>query len=209
MPILPFERIISGDSSFSKTYVSSVDRATAIAQARSGSGTVAAIVGRVPQWPQLLPYTADNVFSATPPSYVWDSVTATPQTRFFAVSTIGVTLATGQQFLVDLSVFCDDAHDSRIDIFDATDNKLFTTLTPASNLIGGNLDPNCGPTNEAPSNWLNIRHYSNASDAVPVGLNGHTFQIVISFETVNYNIVPLGLPNPAALAFTADIWLIS
>ncbi|GMA66299.1 hypothetical protein NZD89_28895 (plasmid) [Alicyclobacillus fastidiosus] len=207
MPITPLARLVSD-----KQTVVALDRATAIAQARGiqvlNDSTE---VGRiVQQYPQLLPYQNDNSsLSTVAPSYIWDSITTTPQIRFFALGTTGFVLAAGNQLLVDLKVFCDNAHDVQIDIFDVTVGDLFTTITPAGNLTDGNLDPNTGVTDDIPYNWLNILYYTNTSIAVPDSRDGDTFQAVLSFQAVNYNISPPGTPNPAALAFVADIWMAS
>ncbi|MCR8842644.1 hypothetical protein NQ117_03030 [Paenibacillus sp. SC116] len=207
MSIQFYNRTVSSDSS---TYVA-LDRASAIAQARAQSGVLATNVGReFAGWPILLPYVNDNspaapVFNQAP-QFVWDSFTTTPQTRFFAAPQFGVLgLATDESMLFDLRVFCDNAHDVRIDLFDETAGDLFATITPAANLIDGSLDPNAGIANDVPYNWLNIRYYSNISPPTPPERSGNEFSYVISFQVVNYNIIP-PVPNPAGLMFALDLW---
>ncbi|RAP74334.1 hypothetical protein [Paenibacillus montanisoli] len=205
MTMLERTRIISSNST---TFVAT-DRATAIANARANSGTLATDVGRVAaQWPRLLPYANDNSgsFTKAPPSYVWGSSTTTPQLLFFAVSPSVFGLNTDNQVVLNLTVFCDNAHDVQIDLFDNTSGDLFTSLTPAGNLTDGLLDPNTGVVDDVPFNWLNVRYYSQFSTSVPASRNGHTFQLVVSFAAVNYSISPPSF-NPAALAFAIDVYL--
>jgi hypothetical protein len=216
MPAANLFRLISSANSvdFSGPTFVADDRASAIASARSRTGTQATAVGRLSSgYPQLLPYKNDNspnTFTKNPPAYIWDSVTTTPQTRFFASSpTNFVAFFTGDRVLVNLTVFCDNAHDVQIDIFDEDNNDLFTTITPIGNLTDGSLDPFTGTNDDTPFNWLNIRYYANLSDAVPLARNGHAFNFVVSFQAVNYTINPPEAPNPAALAFVADFYQIS
>jgi hypothetical protein len=207
MAIEVIDRFISSGSpnfAFHKTYVAST-RPAAIASARSNSGTAATDIGRVVQWPQILSYVNGNgTLTAAPPAYIWDSVTTAPQDLFFAISTFPFSFAvsTGQAVIVELMVFCDNAHNVQIDIFDLTQGDLFTTLTPAGGLTDGSL--NTGTVENPPFNWQTIRYYSNDSQTVPAARNGDTLEVVISFEAVNYS--GSGV-NPAGLAFIADIYL--
>lgn len=201
---MPLAQIIRLESGANATFVA-LDRATAISQALAGVGTIATVVSRNPQWPQLMPYTNDNSsFSTDTPSYVWDSFTTVPQTRFFAISS-GFIAAGISQILVDLRVFCDNAHDVQIQIYNAATNALVATMTPAAGLIDGSLDPAAGSADDVPFNWLNIRYYSNTAIALDLAL---AYKVVISFQAVNYNnsFIPPGTPNPAGLAFAADIY---
>jgi hypothetical protein len=213
MPIIPLTRIVSGISGNlpQRTFVA-LDRATAIAEAREDDGLLATNISRVTVWPELQPYTNDNslmtLLFPTTPAYVWDSFTTTPQIRYFAVASTQFTLTTGEALICILRVFCDNAHDARIDVFDLSDGDLFRTMTPAANLIDGSLDPNAGTADDVPFNWLNVRHFSSPTsllDAVPPSRNGHSFQVVLSFEAVNYNSPDPSL-NPAGLAFVCDIY---
>ncbi|SYX83435.1 hypothetical protein [Paenibacillus alvei] len=134
MPIVPLTRMSSSNVN---TFVG-LNRASAIAQARVHSGVKATDVGRVtPLWPRLLKYENDDAFVPLfpDPKYVWDSFTTTPQIRFFAQGFSNIFLNVDEQIFVSLTVFCDNAHDVKIDIFDETNGDLFTTITPAANEI--------------------------------------------------------------------------
>ncbi|WCK53775.1 hypothetical protein PP175_21010 [Aneurinibacillus sp. Ricciae_BoGa-3] len=222
MAITPLTRLVSSGSATPaprRTFVA-LDRPTAISLARANQGeqafalvaqadSVATDEGRVFQgWPKLTPYRNDNSnFTKIEPAYVWDSYTTAGQMRFFAISSTTFQLLTGQQVLIDLWVFCDNAHDVQIDVFDLTQSDTFTTISPPDNLSDGMLDPNTGTTDDVPFNWLNVQYYSNTSIPVPDTRNGDTFQVVLSFEAVNYNIDPPNAFNPAGLSFAADLYL--
>jgi hypothetical protein len=188
------------------TFVSPISRNAAISMAIAGAGSVATNVGRVfSGWPQLLPYVNDNSgFTLTAPQYVWDSFTTTPQTRYFAAAINTPVLDSDAQLIVDLTVFCDNAHDALIEVFDAATGALVDTITPAPpvNLIDGSLDPNAGTADDVPFNWLNIRYYSNNSVQLP----NASHKVVVSFQAENYNINPPGSNNPAGLAFALDVY---
>lgn len=206
-------RLISKTSSSGNTtatFVSEENRESAIAQALDNSGNIATDIGRdFPNWPQLLSYVNDNSsFTTTSPSYVWDSFTTTPQTRFFgaAITTplLGNVEIYNYQLIVNLRVFCDNAHDVKIEVYNL-DGTLADTINPAANLIDGSLDPNAGTADDVPFNWLNIRYYSNNSNNLPANAS---YKVVVSFKAVNYNINPPGSPNPAGLAFALDVYSI-
>ncbi|RAP78571.1 hypothetical protein [Paenibacillus montanisoli] len=118
-------------------------------------------------------------------------------------------MATGMQILINITVFCDNAHDLQIDLFDTTAGNLFTTLTPIGNLTDGLLDPNTGVVDDVPFNWQNVRYYSIFTAPIPAERNFHSILIIPSFQAVNYSIAPPGSFNPAALAFVADLYLIT
>jgi hypothetical protein len=191
------------------TFVSPISRNAAIAMAIAGAGSVATNVGRVfSGWPQLLPYTNDNSgFTLQAPQYVWDSFTTTPQTRYFAAAITSSAILTGAQLIFNLKVFCDNAHDALIEVYDATTGELVDIITPAPpvNLIDGSLDPNAGTADDVPFNWLNVRYYSNVSKPIPVDV---TYDIVVSFRAENYNINPPGSNNPTGLAFALDVYTV-
>jgi hypothetical protein len=205
-------RIVSRNTSLgpvTPTFVSPVSRDAAIAMAKANAGSVATNVGRVfSGWPQLLPYTNDNSgFTLQAPQYVWDLFTTTPQTRYFAAAITSSAILTGAQLIFNLRVFCDNAHDALIEVYDATTGALVDIITPAPpvNLIDGSLDPNAGTADDVPFNWLNVRYYSNVSKPIPVDV---TYDIVVSFRAENYNINPPGSNNPAGLAFALDVYTV-
>ena len=126
--------------------------------------------------------------------------------RAFAAFSGGVGSAESSVSLdVSLTVFADNAHVARLDVYDLSgQNPAFiTTLTPPV-LTDGSMDANTGLVEILPYNWQSIRIYNISSDPLPAG---GIYGILASFTVVNYfgPNPPFTPGNLAGLMFYANI----
>lgn len=80
----------------------------------------ATVIPRFPAWPSITKYVNDNGgFSDVVPEYIWDSTTTDNQVRAFAALSGGVgSQVSPVTMSVSLTVFADNAHIARIDVYD-------------------------------------------------------------------------------------------
>lgn len=190
-----------------QTYIAA-DQLTAINLAiNNAPGNRATVIPRYPVWPSITKYVNDNsVFNNVFPEYIWDSTTMDNQVRAFAAR--GGAVGTESETItlsVSLTVFADNAHIARVDVYDFNGivPVFVETITPPV-LVDGSLDANTGLIETLPLNWQNIRIYNNQSSALPGdGLYG----IIVSFTAVNYlgPFPPVTPGNPAGLMFYAHV----
>lgn len=130
------------------------------------------IISQYPVWPNITKYSNDNgIFANITLEYIWDSTTTDNQVRAFAAFSGGVgSEASSVSLDVSLTVFADNAHVARLDVYDLSgQNPAFnTTLTPPV-LTDGSMDANTGLVEILPYNWQNIRIYNISSDPLPAG----------------------------------------
>lgn len=197
-------------SDSSTTFVGQ-DRNTAISGALAGNGTPATEYD--PRlyfgWPGLAPYSNDNALPANTPAYVWDSTIQNGERIGVAARTpfISEPGATTLSIVVFVAVFCDNAHDTVIQIARQGEPFPFATITPIDSfsvpipLRDGSMTPidEPGPT----FNWQDIRFYSSN-----IFINPPTsgYSVVLSIEGQNY--ISSG-PNPAGIAFVMDTYYIT
>jgi hypothetical protein len=201
------ERIVSSPSNV----FMAATRQVAVQNAIIGVGTNPVSVPRDKVWPTLQRYINDNAgfvtYNPSPaqdPEFIWDSSATDGQSLGFAVSSNEYSFSTSINFDISVVAFADNAHNLQIDLVDATSNTVISTLPLGLQLDDGSMDPATGVTVETtdfPYNWQNIRFYSISTGALPAG----TYKIIVSFTAVNYDQFP-GFPNPAAVAFVADIF---
>ncbi len=199
------ERIISNPAN---VYIANT-REAAAAQAISGSGTLATEVPRTSTWPTLEHFTNDNSLflkynpARQNPVFVWDQITSSAQSKGFAAATAAYTFQQSTNFTIHMAAFADNALQAQIDLLDAATGTVISSAPFGVLLQDGNMDPVTGVTVEEPQfpyNWQNIRFYTVSTGTLPRG----KYQIVLSFLAVNYDQYP-GFPNPASLAFHADV----
>ncbi|EPY11406.1 MULTISPECIES: hypothetical protein [unclassified Paenibacillus] len=192
-------------ASNANTYVAP-DQLTAINLAVTGAaGNRATVISQYPVWPNITKYSNDTSGFGTP-EYIWDSTTTDNQVRAFAAFSGGVGSEVSSVSLdVSLTVFADNAHVARLDVYDLSgQNPAFiTTLTPPV-LTDGSMDANTGLVEILPYNWQNIRIYNISSNPLPAG---GIYGILASFTVVNYlgPNPPVTPGNPAGLMFYANI----
>lgn len=205
MPIIPIQRVVSSTTNT----VAAIDRATAVSNLLAGSSSNVVNVGNIGGYPEIVKYTNDNNTAfggTTDPQIIWSQIpTVSGESHGFAVQSDLIPLSVGiiNSFLISLAVFCDNAHLSRIQI--VNDLGVFLVPQPTGldvDLLDGSL--NIFTAETLPYNWQRVRYYT-----IPVSLGTITaatnVRFVFSFSAVNYNIDP-SLPNPAGLAFIADIY---
>ncbi|WP_123042473.1 hypothetical protein [Cohnella candidum] len=187
------------------------DRNTAISGALSGSGTPA--TNYTPRlyfgWPGLAPYSNDNGLPKLTPSYVWDSTIGNGERIGVAARTSFISNpgAIALSIAVSIAVFCDNAHDTQIQIFRQGEPFPYATITPKDTfgvplpLSDGSMTPidEPGPT----FNWQDIRFYSSNIILTPADA---PYSVVLSIEGQNY--ISSG-PNPAGIAFVMDSYFIT
>ncbi|MFB9279465.1 right-handed parallel beta-helix repeat-containing protein [Cohnella cellulosilytica] len=201
-PVTPIQRLVSNPSS---VYITT-DRNSAVLVAISGIGQVAT---EQPQlymwWPNLQKFANDNSpFGGTPnPVYIWDNTTSDGQTRGFAISSNPFILDAASQLVINLNAFADNALEAQIDLVDAATNQIISAPPMGALLTDGSMNPNTGVTVETspPYNWQSIRFYSVVTAPILPG----SYKVIVSFQVVNYSNFS-GYPNPAGLAFVADIY---
>jgi hypothetical protein len=208
MPISPIQRITSQTTNVVGVSGNRTDAITALT-----GGTLPNVisVGNTPLiWPELRKYDNDNsTFSTVPdPEFIWTTNPQPGDVRAFAVSSepIPVTIGVGQDFVINLAVFTDNAHNVQIDSLNAGSLVIVPTTNLGVTLTDGSMDVNTGTTEIIPPfNWQFVRYYSIpvSLGAVFIGLN---VQFVFSFEAVNYSDPATLAENPAGLAFVADIY---
>ncbi|NEZ42776.1 hypothetical protein GQA12_14645 [Paenibacillus alvei] len=186
------------------TYIAA-DQLTAINLAVTGAaGNKATVIPQYPVWPNIIKYNNDIGFGD--PKYIWDSTTTDNQVRAFAALSQG--FGSGDSSVtadVSLTVFADNAHIARLDVYDlAGISPVFiTTLTPPV-LTDGSMDANTGLVEILPYNWQNIRYFHTRSNSLPPG---GLYAILASFTVTNYlgPNPPVTPGNPAGLLFFANI----
>ena len=201
-PVTPIQRLVSNPS----TVYITADRNSAVLAAISGIGQIAT---EQPQlymwWPNLQKFANDNSpFGGTPnPVYIWDNTTSDGQTRGFALSSNPFILDTSSQLVINLNAFADNALEAQIDLVDAATNQIISAPPLGALLTDGSMNPSTGVTVETspPYNWQSIRFYSVVTAPILPG----SYKVIVSFQVVNYSNFS-GSPNPAGLAFVADIY---
>ncbi|MGG4395558.1 hypothetical protein ABEX25_14755 [Paenibacillus thiaminolyticus] len=138
------------------TYIAA-DQLTAINLAATvGPDHKATVIPRFPAWPSITKYVNDNGrFADVVPEYIWDSTTTDNQVRAFAALSGGVgSQVSPVTMSVSLTVFADNAHIARIDVYDFSGSSpaFVETLTPPV-LTDGSLDANTGLIETPPYNW--------------------------------------------------------
>lgn len=203
MPFIGKMEVISS----ADTYVAA-DQTAAIALAvSSGPTDKATVIPRYPLWSSLTKYANDNgPFPTQVPQYIWDSTTTDGQVRAFAArSEMFFSGGDPVAISVCLTVFADNAHIARIDIYDfnVPSATLVETLTPPI-LVDGSMDANAGLTEVIPYNWQDLRVYSAQSSVLP---GDGVYAVVVSFTVVNYLGFqpPMSPGNPAVLMFYSNI----
>ncbi|CAH8708752.1 hypothetical protein M5W83_26070 [Paenibacillus thiaminolyticus] len=203
MPFLGQTVVASGAS----TYIAA-DQLTAINLAATvDPDHKATVIPRFPAWPSITKYVNDNGgFSDVVPEYIWDSTTTDNQVRAFAALSGGVgSQVSPVTMSVSLTVFADNAHIARIDVYDFSGSSpaFVETLTPPV-LTDGSLDANTGLIETPPYNWQDIRIYNKQSSPLPAG---GIYGIIVSFTVVNYlgPTPPITPGNPAGLMFYANV----
>lgn len=207
MVLIPIQRL----SSSTANVVSAPTKVAAVTSLLSGGVPNTVNVGNAPKiWPQLAKFDNDNsVFAGVPnPQFLWSQPVPVPgETRGFAVASAPVLLTLGlfNEFLINMTVFADNAVTARIDGI----NLIGITLIPIPglnvDLVAGSNNPATGLTTDIanPYNWQNVRFYSNIASLgiVTIAIN---MQFIFSFEVTNY--FTTGAVNTAGLAFNADIY---
>lgn len=175
----------------------------AIARAQGGGTFHRALAAEHPDpdvWPELAKFNDDPNFPGVPnPIAIWGPSTASGQTYWFATKSGSVPTSATPEILITLTAFCDNAIEAQYFIYDFN-NTLAVTGTL---LTDGVFDADAGTTTDRypPYNWQKVRFYSNL---VTTGLTAGAYYIVFTFHGMNYN-VAYG-PNPAGLAFVADVY---
>ncbi|TBL68553.1 hypothetical protein [Paenibacillus thalictri] len=209
MPVIPIQRITSRTTNV----VGAANRATAIASVLANQpGNTVNVSGAYPNWPSLTPYTNDNNTSfsgITPPQTIWTVNPPLPgTTQGFAVRSVSIPLSVsllGADFVFNVAVFADNAHNLQIQAYNAVSLELFTMSNLNVILNDGSLALDSSFTTDStkPYNWQQVRYYTitGSTGAIAVAL-GVFF--VISFEVANYD-TNKGL-NTAGLSFVTDIY---
>lgn len=193
-------------ASSGNTYIAA-DQLTAINLAVTGAaGHRATVISQYPVWPNITKYNNDDtLFGNETPEYIWDSTTTDNQVRAFAAFSGGVGNPLPLTLDVSLTVFADNAHVARLDVYDFQSGSpvYVTTLTPAV-LTDGSMDANTGLVEIIPYNWQNIYIYRIASNPLPpLGI----YVILASFTVTNYlgPNPPVTPGNPAGIMFYGSI----
>lgn len=217
--VVPLVRLLSSGGVAGATYVSGISRDDAIAGAMGGPSTAvkASVIANTDTdiamrtWDRLAPYTNSTDFTnvalppgLTAPQFVWDSVTSSGETRYFAMATPFTPVTSLSGLLVAANNFADNAHDYQASIYDATTKSLIATVPLM--LDGNTTLPAIGLTETPPYNWQTIRA---DSQLISASLSvGTSYYVVVSYQVLNYLILPGG-DNPAGLSCMVEIWSIS
>lgn len=203
MPLLGQSVVASGANTFI-----AADQLTAINLAVTNApGNKATVIPHYPVWPSITKYVNDNgPFPTILPQYIWDSTTTDNQVRAFAARSGALgSLSSQVRMSVNLTVFSDNAHIARIDVYDFSGPSLtfVETITPPV-LMDGSLDANTSLIETLPYNWQNIRIYHEQSSLLPAA---GQYGIIVSFTAVNYLgfSPPITPGNPAGLMFYAHV----
>lgn len=227
MPVAALVRMFSNGGGTPSTWVSSLSRADAVAAAISGTATATAVMATpIPAatadtdlsmrtWDRIAPYTNDTTFTTAPavtvpsgqtvPEFVWNSTTLPGETRYFAMAYAFTPAAAATGVVAAATNFADNAHNYEVSIYDAAGTTVLATSVV---LLDGNVTtPSIGLTEPAPFNWQTVR--ANSSLLSTALTAGTTYNLVVSYDAMNYLATDNTLPNPAALAFQIDAWTVT
>ncbi len=153
-------------------------------------------------WPELRDYIApNNALFKGEPDFIWPQLSSIGgERKYFSTK---YDFLSQEAHIIFISTFADNCHRLFLEERNRKTGKLIKYITPAEGLTAGDMQPNAGTSSdtEAPYSWQRVCQFSNVFTPSSVEST-----LVATFEVVNY--YAYSKFNPAALAFTMDVYSI-